>query len=72
MRLNLAIDLQMPGRAGAQAPPAGAGPASGPASQPQSEAQQRIAALLEAWTQEWRARQLPKLQAQAYRCCRAI
>jgi hypothetical protein len=65
----LATTLQAAGVDGSRSEPAaGAGPTSGPASQPQSQGRQRITALLEAWTQQWRATQLPKLQADAYRC----
>lgn len=61
--------LQAAGGHGSRSEPAaGTGPTSGPASQPQSQGRQRITTLLEAWTQQWRATQLPKLQADAYRC----
>jgi hypothetical protein len=65
----LAMMLQAFGTDGGNPQPAaGRGPTSGPASQPQSQGRQRITTLLEAWTQQWRATQLPKLQADAYRC----
>ena len=65
----LAMLLQARGTVGGRSEPAaGTGPTSGPASQPQSQGRQRITLLLEAWTQQWRATQLPKLQANAYRC----
>ena len=65
----LAAFLQAAGGGSSNSEPAaGTGPTSGSASQPQSQGRQRITLLLEAWTQQWRATQLPKQQAAAYRC----
>ena len=60
--------LQALREAGSRPEAAGRDPTSGRTSQPQSEGRQRIIALLEAWTQHWHTSQLPKLQADAYRC----
>jgi hypothetical protein len=64
----LVATLQASGVMGNIPEAAGKSPTSKPVSQPQSDGRQRITALLEAWTQQWRASQLPKLQADAYKC----